>query len=69
MTPWKRKEVIGDCTLYLGDCVEIMPTLGKVDAVVSDPPYGIAFSHGGNDKGGIGGGALRYQVREGSHHE
>ena len=31
--PWKRKEVIGDCTLYLGDCMEVMPTLGKVDAV------------------------------------
>jgi hypothetical protein len=28
---FKRKEVIGDCTLYLGDCLEIMPTLGKVD--------------------------------------
>jgi DNA modification methylase len=41
MTPWKRKEVIGDCTLYLGDCMEIMPTLGRVDAVVTDPPYGI----------------------------
>ena len=39
--PWKRKEVIGDCTLYLGDCMEVMPTLGKVDAVVTDPPYGI----------------------------
>ena len=33
--PWKRKEVIGDCTLYLGDCLEIMPALGKVDAVVA----------------------------------
>lgn len=36
-----RKEVIGQCELYLGDCMEIMPTLGKVDAVVTDPPYGI----------------------------
>ena len=34
--------VIGDCTLYLGDCLEILPTLGKVDAVVTDPPYGMA---------------------------
>jgi site-specific DNA-methyltransferase (adenine-specific) len=34
---------IGDCTLYLGDCLEILPTLGKVDAVVTDPPYGIAL--------------------------
>lgn len=32
---------IGDCTLYQGDCLEIMPTLGKVDAVVTDPPYGL----------------------------
>ena len=44
--PWERKEVIGDCTLYLGDCREVMPELGKVDAVVTDPPYGI-----GADKG------------------
>ena len=38
---YKRKEVIGDCTLYLGDCMEVMPTLGKVDAILTDPPYGI----------------------------
>ncbi len=37
-----RVEQIGDCTLYLGDCLEILPTLGRVDAVVTDPPYGIA---------------------------
>lgn len=36
-----RVEQIGDATLYLGDCREILPTLGKVDAVVTDPPYGI----------------------------
>jgi site-specific DNA-methyltransferase (adenine-specific) len=35
----KRVEIIGDCTLYLGDCREILPTLGPVDAVVTDPPY------------------------------
>jgi len=39
--PIKREVVIGDCTLYLGDCLDIMPTLGKVDAVVTDPPYGL----------------------------
>ena len=33
--------IIGNCELYLGDCLEIMPTLGRVDAVVTDPPYGI----------------------------
>lgn len=41
MTPWKRKEVIGNATLYLGDCLEILLTLPKVDAVITDPPYGI----------------------------
>lgn len=35
---------IGDATLYCGDCMEILPTLGKVDAVVTDPPYGIGLS-------------------------
>jgi len=38
-----RVETIGDATLYLGDCREIQPTLGKVDAVVTDPPYGMTF--------------------------
>jgi len=50
--PWTRREVIGDCTLYLGDCLEVMPLLGKVDAVVTDPPYGIDAAK----KGTIGGG-------------
>ncbi len=36
-------------TLYLGDCREILPTLGKVDAVVTDPPYGIG-EHGGKER-------------------
>jgi site-specific DNA-methyltransferase (adenine-specific) len=31
---------IGRATLYLGDCRDILPTLGRVDAVVTDPPYG-----------------------------
>jgi DNA modification methylase len=44
-----RVERIGDCTLYLGDCLNILPTLGPVDAVVTDPPYGI-----GADKGKAG---------------
>src|SRR6056297_1749336 len=39
--PYKRKEQIGDATLYLGDCLEILPTLGKVDAVITDPPFGV----------------------------
>lgn len=43
-----RIEKIGDATLYLGDCREILPTLGKVDAVVTDPPYGIGEAAGKN---------------------
>ena len=35
---------IGDATLYLGDCMDILPTLDKVDAVITDPPYGIGFA-------------------------
>lgn len=42
--PARRVEVIGDATLYLGDCLDILPTLGKVDAVVTDPPYGIGIA-------------------------
>jgi site-specific DNA-methyltransferase (adenine-specific) len=38
-----RVETIGDATLYLGDCAEFMPIIGKVDAVVTDPPYGIRY--------------------------
>ena len=41
-----KEERIGPHRLILGDCLEVMPTLGKVDAVVTDPPYGI----GENDK-------------------
>ena len=38
---------IGDATLYHGDCLEILPTLPKVDAVITDPPY----SSGGQFRG------------------
>jgi site-specific DNA-methyltransferase (adenine-specific)/modification methylase len=42
------KEVIGDAELYLGDCREILPTLERVDAVVTDPPYGIGEAANNN---------------------
>ena len=35
-----KKEIIGLADLYLGDCREILPTLGRVGAVITDPPYG-----------------------------
>lgn len=41
-----RVETIGDCNLYHGDCLEILPTLERVDAVLTDPPYGIGMDQG-----------------------
>ncbi len=46
--------IIGDCTLYHGDCLEILPTLGKVDAVVTDPPYGVGFKYSQHEDGNEG---------------
>jgi DNA modification methylase len=40
-----RTEQLSDSvTLYLGDCREILPSLPKVDAVVTDPPYGLGIA-------------------------
>jgi len=40
----QRVETLADgVTLYLGDCLDVMPLLGRVAAVVSDPPYGVGF--------------------------
>jgi DNA modification methylase len=36
-----REEIIGNARLICADCREVLPTLGKVDAVVTDPPYGV----------------------------
>jgi len=49
--PWKRIERIGNAVLLLGDCLEILPTLPKVETLITDPPYGIA----GVWKGGFSG--------------
>lgn len=47
--------VIGDCNLYLGDCLEILPTLDPVDAVVTDPPYRVSSGGFGDLQGGFSG--------------
>jgi DNA modification methylase len=52
MTRAPRVEQIGDCQLWLGDCREVLPTLGKVDAVVTDPPYGIGVAQRSQVHGG-----------------
>lgn len=45
----KRTEVIGDCTLYLGDCRDILPAI-EADALICDPPYGLGLGkHGGSN--------------------
>lgn len=36
----------GSIKLYLGDCLEVLPHVGPVDAVVTDPPYGIGEAAG-----------------------
>lgn len=43
-----EKVVIGNATLYRGDCMEVLPTLPKVDAVIADPPYS-KETHAGHD--------------------
>lgn len=47
-SPAKRVQRIGGATLYLGDCLEILPTLGPAaaDALIADPPYGIGYVQG-----------------------
>lgn len=32
--------IIGDATLYRGDCIAVMAALTRADAVICDPPYG-----------------------------
>jgi hypothetical protein len=41
--------VIGDATLYRADCFDVLPKLSGVDAVVTDPPYGIAYRYRSHD--------------------
>ncbi len=54
-------QTIRDCVLYRGDCLEVLPTLGKVDCVVTDPPYGIS--------GGAGGQQHDYRKRQPANRE
>lgn len=47
-----REVTIGNCRLIQGDCLAVMPMLGKVDACLADPPYGIGT---GKTRAGRGG--------------
>ena len=44
-----EKVTIGNCELWHGDCREVLPLLPKVDAVISDPPYGVGFKYSTHD--------------------
>ncbi len=48
------KVVIGNAELYLGDCRDILPTLPKVDAVITDPPYGVSLGTSTDMRSGHG---------------
>ena len=53
--------LLGDATLYCGDCLEALPHLPKVDAVVTDPPYGIGYKSGPNSAKSISSVGKRFE--------
>ncbi len=59
-----REERIGGQRLILGNCLEVMPLLGRFDAVVTDPPFGIKRDKGFGAGGSAGWGGF-YAKREG----
>ncbi len=50
-TNMSEEVTIGDCRMIFGDCREVLLTLPMVDAVITDPPYGL----GDRMKGGTWG--------------
>jgi DNA modification methylase len=68
-----RVEQIGNATLYLGDCMAVMPTLGaeSVDITVTSPPYNMGLVPGGNGRGmyrpGASNKAGRFREGYGTH--
>ena len=52
---YQRKEVIGDCTLYLGDVLDVLPQIETIDSVITDPPYSSGgFNEAGKNAGSVG---------------
>ena len=51
MAEW-REEIIGNARLILADCMDVLPTLPKVDACITDPPYGLGerLTNGGGKR-------------------
>jgi DNA modification methylase len=48
-----RREIIGNCELYLGDMREVLPTISGVHSCVTDPPYELGFMGREWDRSGI----------------
>lgn len=42
----RKEELAEGIVLYQGDCLEVLPTLGRFDALIADPPYGIINTFG-----------------------
>jgi len=57
-----KEEMIGGQRLILGDCLEVMKELGRFDAVVTDPPYGIDYGKAGGFSASHGWGQWRENV-------
>ena len=57
---------MSDVQLILGDCLEVLPTLeaGSIDAVVTDPPYGIGFKYANHNDTPEGYGAWLWKCIE-----
>lgn len=61
-----RVERIGDCTLYLADCLDVMKDMQSVDCVVTDPPYGVQRDKGFGGSSGFAG--VGPQIKRTAYH-
>ncbi len=59
MKPYYQDESV---TIYNADCREVLPTLDKVDLVLTDPPYGIGEDGGEKHRYRRGDGRTRFEV-------
>jgi site-specific DNA-methyltransferase (adenine-specific) len=49
LSPSIRVEQIGNATLYLGDCRDVLPQITSADALITDPPFGVGFKYASHD--------------------